>query len=313
MGRKDSITKKYMSDPNRFADFFNTIVYNGKSIIKAENLVEKDTIGIALPFVSDKKSHSIQKYRDIFKSCIWMASEEANYLLLGIENQSSVHYAMPVRVMLYNAITYTEQVDKMIKEHRLQNDIEIGSEYLSGYKKEDRLVPIITITLYWGEETWDGPVSLKEMYAEYDSCLEHFIDDCNINLFSIVDEKSFDGFTTTLGKIFEALHYRNNYGSLKKVIENDKVFLHLDKESAEILNEFANIKMPRKNKEGEYDMCTAIKQMEKIYTDKGLDKGLKALVETLKPILNDFQLVCDAVRSNEDYKSYTDEQIRKYW
>lgn len=113
-----------MSDPNRFADFFNTIVYNGKSIIKAENLVEKDTIGIALPFVSDKKSHSIQKYRDIFKSCIWMASEEANYLLLGIENQSSVHYAMPVRVMLYNAITYTEQVDKMIKEHRLQNDIE---------------------------------------------------------------------------------------------------------------------------------------------------------------------------------------------
>ena len=30
MSKRDNITKKYMSDPHRFADFFNGYIYNGK-------------------------------------------------------------------------------------------------------------------------------------------------------------------------------------------------------------------------------------------------------------------------------------------
>ena len=35
MGTKDTITKKYMRNPNHFADFFNGYIYNGREEIKA--------------------------------------------------------------------------------------------------------------------------------------------------------------------------------------------------------------------------------------------------------------------------------------
>ena len=53
-------------------------------------------------------------YRDILKkSCKGM-----QYLLLGIENQSDIHYAMPIRNMIYDAIAYDEQLTSIRKKHR---------------------------------------------------------------------------------------------------------------------------------------------------------------------------------------------------
>ena len=51
---------------------------------------------------------------------IWaaMKDEHAVYVLLGGEAQSRVHYAMPVRDMLYDAINYAAQVDEVAKSHR---------------------------------------------------------------------------------------------------------------------------------------------------------------------------------------------------
>ena len=39
-----------------------------------------------------------------------MEDENADYLLLGIENQTEIHYAMPVRNMIYDALQYGNQV-----------------------------------------------------------------------------------------------------------------------------------------------------------------------------------------------------------
>ena len=40
------------------------------------------------------------------------------YLLLGIESQSEVHYAMPVRNMVYDALQYAAQVEEAARSHR---------------------------------------------------------------------------------------------------------------------------------------------------------------------------------------------------
>lgn len=45
-----------------------------------------------------------QKFRDVLKMWTIMTSEDAFYMLLGIENQASIHYAMHVRSMLYDAL-----------------------------------------------------------------------------------------------------------------------------------------------------------------------------------------------------------------
>lgn len=82
--------------------------------------------------------------------------------LLGIEGQEDIHYAMPMRVMAYDYGTYKKQYDSNAKKHREAKDLE-GDEYVSGMKKTDRFIPVITIVIYYGEEPWDGATTLHDM------------------------------------------------------------------------------------------------------------------------------------------------------
>ena len=43
------------------------------------------------------------------------------------------------------------------------------------------------------------------------------------------------------------------------------------------------------------------------------ENGLAAMVNTLKPLLPDFQAVLDAIRQNEHYANVTEAQVRKYY
>ena len=55
--------------------------------------------------------------------------------ILGIENQSHVHYAMPVRNMLYDAMQLEKQVRDLASQHRKEGKNGTSEEYLSGMKK----------------------------------------------------------------------------------------------------------------------------------------------------------------------------------
>jgi muramidase (phage lysozyme) len=59
---------------------------------------------------------------------------------------------MVVRNMIYDALNYGDQVRKMAAIHREQKDTR-GAEFLSGFRKTDRLKPVITLTLYWGAKS----------------------------------------------------------------------------------------------------------------------------------------------------------------
>ncbi len=36
-----------------------------------------------------------------------------------------------------------------------------GDEYLSGFMKDDRLIPVVTLTVYWGTKERDGLTSMR--------------------------------------------------------------------------------------------------------------------------------------------------------
>ena len=50
---KDTLTKKYMERPDVFADAFNFLIYDGRQVIRPEELRDMDTTAIALPFGLD--------------------------------------------------------------------------------------------------------------------------------------------------------------------------------------------------------------------------------------------------------------------
>ena len=76
-------------------------------------------------------------------------------MLVGIEAQADVHYAMPVKVMTYDALNYGAQVKNIAKTHRDTGEYGTGAEFLSGFHKDDKLTPVITITVYLGSKPWE--------------------------------------------------------------------------------------------------------------------------------------------------------------
>lgn len=106
MGTKDTITKDYMADNRVFADVFNHMLYKGKNVIDPDTLHPLDTTALAVPYGSGISEVPVQKFRDEFKSLNVMHDDSRIYLLLGIENQSEPHFAMPVKNMVYDALEY---------------------------------------------------------------------------------------------------------------------------------------------------------------------------------------------------------------
>ena len=54
-------------------------------------------------------------------------------------------------------------------------------KYLSGMKKTDKFIPVITIVIYYGEKPWDGAVSLHGM-LNIPKAMETFVNDYKIHL-----------------------------------------------------------------------------------------------------------------------------------
>ena len=174
LGKIDVITKEYMKDPVIFADVFNKFLYHGKQVIRPESLIEMDSAEVVVPYGEGKAGVPEQKYRDALK--LMMTDGNIAYCILGCEDQSRVHYAMPVKNMLYDSMQYARQVTKAAKSHRQEKEHKPSSgEFLGGFHKTDRLIPVVTLVIYWGPDRWDGPLSLKEMYAAAVLCWRYLV------------------------------------------------------------------------------------------------------------------------------------------
>ena len=119
IGAADAVTKAYIRKNEVFADAFNYFMYDGEQKIQPDQLRELDTTEIAIllnekdtkdnkdtedrKYNKDKDASepkTVQKYRDLMKEAVIMEDGKAAYVLLGIENQTEVHYAIPARNML---------------------------------------------------------------------------------------------------------------------------------------------------------------------------------------------------------------------
>ena len=301
MATQDTIGKWYMSDNAIFADAFNFLLYDGEPVIKPEELREADTTEIALPYGNNARL-TVQKYRDVKK--IWAAKEDgkAVYILLGDELQSKVHYAMPVKDMLYDAIDYSKQVEDARRSYQKSKDDDgefsfengdlrirlTGEEFLSGFRKTDRLMPVITATIYFGPDEWDGPLSLHDMMDVEDKRLLRAIPNYWINLIAParIDDADFEKFRTDLGLAMKVLKYQDK-GTVRQVIR-DLGHRKVGRSTAEFLNVQAKLGLVFEEpaEEGEVDMC---KGMEMVInseradaTENNLLQNIRSLMETVK-------------------------------
>lgn len=93
--------------------------------------------------------------------------------------------AMPVKNMVYDALQYAAQVEKAAKSHRKAEKERAkarksgkdkdesfsgpsSKEYLSGFYRDDQLIPVITLVILFNPAPWDGPISIHEMLSVKD-------------------------------------------------------------------------------------------------------------------------------------------------
>ena len=171
-----------MSDNEIFANAFNYLIYDGKQKIKPDDLKPLDTTSLSLQINNNKVSSAVQKNRDVFKILSAKRTDKADFLILGVENQTNIHYAMPVRTMLYDSMQYASQVDLKSKENRKNKKCSSSDEFLSGFKKEDKLIPVITLVMYFNSHEWDGPTNIKDMFIDVDESVASYLPNYKINL-----------------------------------------------------------------------------------------------------------------------------------
>ena len=275
LGTKDSKAKEYLSDNTRFSEICNYVLFDGEKVIKPENLKECDTTEVLSVFGIDKKQIVKQKWRDLLKSVSVKHTGQMYVILIGAEAQTDIHYAMPVKTMIYDALNYGEQVNEAKKRHWKNKDYRSSDEFLSGFTLDDKLTPVITITLYLGTTQWDGPRSLAEMMPQMDERILPFINDYRINLLNPLEITDFSKFETGLRPLFELLKNASDEEKLNDLITNDETFTRVDVETVAAINLFVGTDIKYDEKEEVVNMCKAWDDHKKLGIQEGMQRGMQ--------------------------------------
>ena len=278
--KADTIAKDYVKDAGVFADIFNYYIYGGRQVILPEQLTERDSTKIALPYGTDGAVVPVQKFRDVQKLYAAMTDGKMEYVLYGAENQAEIHYAMAVKNNLYDALEYAGQVEEAAKSHRKEmkqkkkqgeTSTEEGKktpntgEFLSGFWTEDRLIPSITVTIFFGSEEWDGPLSLFEMMDVSDPEVLACMDNYHMRLIAPAQmSDEIMKFQSSLREVMLFIKYSKNKENLSRVLAaNEERFREVERRAADVIETITNSGMKYDEKEKVVDVCQAIQEMRK--------------------------------------------------
>lgn len=153
--------------------------------------------------------------------------------------------------------------------------------------KQDRLLPVVTLAVYFDSKEWDGPMSIHEMFEEQDERVLELVPNYEINLIApaSIKDDDFEKFRTSLREVLAFIKYSRDAGRLGEVLEADEGFRRLGRTEVDVLNACVGAKLTMEKREEAMDVCLAIKQMEQNAAEREristLLKSIKNLMEKL--------------------------------
>ena len=274
---KDVVEKDYWREDSHFVDFYNTVLFKGRDVLKADKLYEQDS-DVKETIASRTGVGSIHRIKDVIKGY----SDSVTLAVFGIENQTRVDYGMPLRIRIYSDLAYLQQCREIASEsgryrHLKSRDGKSGHsggstyidtlDYISSLRKKDRLQAVFTIVIYYGERDWTGPVRLSDMMDIPEELKEYF-DDSSLLLVSAKDLKDYDFKDRDNKQLFSLIHdfFYNKEKDVTEILrpymgENIRRITLLTVGvivGAEQLIEYA-----LEGEKEEIDMCEAVRRWEK--------------------------------------------------
>lgn len=290
MGMADAVTKQYMKENTVFADAFIFLLYNGENVILPQTLRELDTAEVVIPFTVDdkgkKQAQAVQKYRDILKMTTVMTDDKAAYVLFGVEAQTDIHYAMPVRNVIYDALQYGRQVTEVSKRNRKNSG---------------------------------------QTMAVTDKGLLQHIPDYRIKLIDPagIDSDEMDKFHTSLREVLSYIKYSKDADKLAEYMNHNQRMEHLEVGAAQVIKEVTNTKFQIQKGMEEVNICEAIEVLMNRRETEGIRQGLEqgisqgmaqGKLSLLKDLVEDGTLTMEAaagkvIMSVEEFEEYMKKEL----
>ncbi len=247
----------------------------------------------------------IQKFRDVQKLYAAMTDGKMEYVFYGAESQAEIHYAMAVKNNLYDALEYAGQVEEAAKSHRkemkrkkeqretsAEEDRKTPNtgEFLSGFWAEDRLIPSITVTIFFGSDKWDGPLSLFDMMDVSDPDVLACMDNYHVRLIAPaqMSDDEIMKFQSSLREVMLFIKYSKDREKLSKVLkDNEKRFREVERRAADVIEVITNAGIKYDESEEVVDVCQAIQEMRMESERDGERRGeLKKAQEAARNFYN---------------------------
>ncbi len=278
MGKKNLIVNQMLERKENFADFINGTVYGGSQVLRAD-MLESQSCHNGVIYEENGVRRALERDADIR-----MRADMGTYSLIWTnETQSRVHYAMPVRVMLQDALEYVKQVQDLEKKHKESGEELREDEFLSGIQKGDRILPVITTVLYCGTE-WDGSKSLQEMFAidrqdESLKILERYLPEYRIHVVDVSQIEDMQVFKSCLQHIFSMIKYNTDKKKLYEYMKANREAIrkmdHVEQMAALVLlGEQKRLqRLMDESDEWEGDVCKAIDDLIEDGRQEGRAEG----------------------------------------
>ena len=247
----DSTCKKLLRDEGCFADLCNYAFFQGRQVIKPEELVSRENdLSTLIGNVDDPTE--IKRYRDVVRK----AGIHGNYVIIGVEHQSTFDKNMIFRILNYDATTYINQVES---------------------KKE--VYPVGSFVFYTGDKEWTYPKSLKES-LKIPTEMEDYINDWKL---PVLELKKMDPQILKSKRLKEIVEISQSMlkGDYEKLRTNRMISVENYKMAAILTH--TDIKEEDLPKGDEINMCKAMDQLFQRMRDEGKrEEKQNTLKELLK-------------------------------
>ncbi|RHP19224.1 hypothetical protein DWZ66_14100 [Coprobacillus sp. AF34-1BH] len=189
------------------------------------------------------KPTEIKRYRDVVRK----ASIHGEYVIIGVEHQSTFDEKMIFRILNYDATIYINQVES-----------------------KQEVYPVGSFVFYTGDKEWKSPETLKGTLKNIPSEMEPYINDWRL---PVVELKTMDARKLTNQRLKEIVEisqsmFAGNYDDLR----NDR---KIETENFMMAATFTRTKIKREElPEGdEINMCEAMDRLFQKFENQGMEKG----------------------------------------
>ena len=319
--KPDTILKNFWRDNHHFADLFNAALFDGEQVLNPDDLSEADTdVSSLLKF--NGHAETVQKVLDVVKKTAY----GIDFVIWGLENQAKIHYAMPLRHMIGDGFSYLKEYQEIAAKNRKDKNFASSDEFLSNMKKTDRLHPMISLCVYYGENPWDGPLCLMDM-LEVPEKIKPLVADYKMNLLELRTSGSLQFHNQDVNTVFDISRsiYERDYNKINTVYKDRLIASELGVVIGAITQsqELIDHALELEQKGGQVNMCSALEELKREGKQEGLQEGKKEGLQegmiagtiktckkfkldqeaAIKNIMEEFSL------SKEDAINY----VKKYW